>query len=71
MTCGKCGGLALYSVQVGYEEAFKPHTCINCGNVVDRIIVRNRKVTPKWRRKQHEVPSHRGPTDVNYWGEPE
>ncbi len=43
MRCYRCGGLMIYETFYGDCEHFLGWKCISCGEIVDRVILENRR----------------------------
>lgn len=43
MKCGKCGGLMAHEKYYGREDHFFGWKCVWCGDVVDEVILKNRR----------------------------
>ncbi len=65
MRCPKCGGLMNFETFVNVDvESIPWHyegcRCIDCGEIIDPIILRNRARKTKSQEKLVEVGSHHG-----------
>ncbi len=47
MKCNRCGGSMVYERFYGPDEHFLGWRCILCGEIVDQLILENRKTTNK------------------------
>jgi hypothetical protein len=45
MKCNRCGSAMVYERFYGPDEHFLGWRCILCGEIVDQLILENRKVT--------------------------
>jgi len=55
MKCGRCGGTMVYERFYGPDENFLGWRCILCGEILDQVILENRKegmVRQKWERRR-------------------
>jgi len=43
MKCDKCGGFMYYETFLGKLEDFRGWRCISCGEIVDQVILENRR----------------------------
>jgi len=43
MRCEKCGGLMAREKYYGQEDDFIGWRCISCGDIVDEVILKNRR----------------------------
>ena len=48
MNCNRCGGVMIYERFYGPQEHFWGWRCISCGEIVDEVILENRR----WLRKE-------------------
>ncbi len=58
MNCHRCGSLMIHQDFYSADERFSGWRCIGCGEIVDEVILENRKWTPLGRqgkRKQDAV----------------
>jgi hypothetical protein len=44
MKCVKCGGLMVYETFYSQEDIFSGWRCIYCGEIVDQVILENRRL---------------------------
>ena len=47
MKCNRCGSVMVYERFYGPDEHFLGWRCILCGEIVDQLILENRKTTNK------------------------
>jgi len=47
MKCNRCGSVMVYERFYGPDELFLGWRCILCGEIVDQLILENRKTTNK------------------------
>ena len=56
MKCDRCGSVMVYEKFFGPEEHFSGWRCILCGEILDEVILENRRVgtggRQKWERRR-------------------
>ena len=55
MKCHRCGSVMVYEKFYGPHEHFSGWRCILCGEIIDQVILENRKegaVRQKWERRR-------------------
>ena len=64
MSCARCGGLMSTTYERQDVDLIALYKCLNCGEVVDPTILRNRRVQPKPRHQAIDRGAERDPVSM-------